>query len=460
MPEQTIAPLAVDGGNKAFAQMQGKRQPKIGLEEFFALAKRFGFKSEALARIRQAVSNDDLIDDAVTLARYYCSHSDLVQGSKFEKLACEIFDAKYALPVSSGTGALHSAFVAAGVGPGTEVIVPAVGFMATAAAVITAGGVPIFCDIDESLHLDPDKIADVITPRTVAIAPTHHWGGVADMDRIIKISSEHNLMVIEDCAQSPGAKYKGKYVGTIGDIGCFSISCYKIIGGGEGGLLLTNNQRLYERACQLAECGGLWREDRFAPPRYDGELFAGTNYRMSELEATVNVVQLSKMNDVVRRHHDVKTRIISQLKKYREIKPQIVNDVDGQVGYLLRIFPETIELGEKIVAALNAEGVACRIRGHENNPDWHQYSHMYPVTLKTPAAANASPFTDPRYIEKGGDVEYRLGDCPVADDLFSRSVMISLDQWYSPEDCDNIAVGINKVLNAYCTEDEAAPMWM
>jgi len=456
---KTMAKLAIDGGRKAFAAMKGAAQPKIGVEEFLSVAERFGFKPDALARLRATVSNDDLVPGAAHLARYYCALPDLVSGPKFEALAREVFGVKHALSVSSGTAALHSAFVAAGVGPGTEVIVPAVGFMATAAAVMLAGGVPVFSDVDDSLQMDPKAIELAITPRTVALAPTHHWGGVADMDPIMAIARKHSLKVIEDCAQSPGGHYKGRHVGTIGDLGCFSISCYKIIGGGEGGLVLTNDERLYERACQLAECGGLWRKDRFAPPRYDGELFVGTNYRMSELEASVDIVQLRKLSGVVERHRRVRKHVVERLKGYREIVPQRVNDVEGQVGYLLRFYPETVELGEKIVAALKAEGVSCSMRGTKAGPDWHQYSDMFPITLGAPMAANGLPQTDPRYIERGGKVRYHRGDCPVADDLYNRNVMVHLNQWYSDEDCESVAAAINKVLSAYCTEDANAKPW-
>jgi 8-amino-3,8-dideoxy-alpha-D-manno-octulosonate transaminase len=280
------------------------------------------------------------------------------------------------------------------------------------------------------------------------------------MDPILALARRRGLKVIEDCAQAPGAKYRGRYVGTLGDVGCFSISAYKIIGGGEGGLVLTGDERLYERACQLAECGGLWRKDRFAPPRYEGELFAGTNYRMSELEAAVDVVQLGKLDEVVRRHHEVKTKIARQLKTFAQITPQKINDRDGEIGYLLRFFPQTVELGEKIVAALKAEGVSCSMRGKKGRPDWHQYSYMFPVTLQAPMAAGASPFTDPRYLSRGGSATYARGDCPVADDLYDRVVAIGLNQWYTPKDCDHFARAINKVLAAYCDEDPAAAKWM
>jgi 8-amino-3,8-dideoxy-alpha-D-manno-octulosonate transaminase len=458
--QATTEKLAIDGGPKAYPQMQGGKQPKIGKAEFMAIAERFGLKPEVVAKIRAAVSDEDFAPGDTLLARYYCNRPELVQGTKYEELACRKFGVKYALPVSSGTGALHAAFVAAGVGPGTEVIVPAVGFMATAAAVLLSGGVPVFSDVDTSLQMDPAKIESRITPRTVALAPTHHWGGVAPMGPIMEIARKRGLKVVEDCAQSPGAKYKGRYVGSWGDLGCFSISAYKIIGGGEGGMVVTSDERLYERACQLAECGGLWRKDRFAPPRYEGELFVGTNYRLSEMEATVCAVQLAKLDDVVRRFHNVKMRVLKGLKTYREIVPQKMNDVDGEVGYLLRFYPATAELGEKIAAALKAEGVGAGLRGKKGSPDWHQYSHMFPIVLKTPAAAGASPFTDPRYLAKGGaQIEYHRGDCPVADDLYDRCVQIHLDQWCSQEDCDNIAKAMNKVFGAYCTEDAVATKW-
>ena len=452
--------LAINGGPKAFPAAGGKVQPKVGVQEFMAVARRFGFKSDALDRIRNAVSNDDFLGHGPNLAKYVTAFPENAVGLDFEALACKKWGVKHALGLSSGTGALHAAFVAAGAGPGTEVIVPALGFAATAAAVVVAGGVPVFCDIDSSLHIDPAKIEALITPRTVAIAPTHHWGRMCDMDPIVGIAAKHKLKVIEDCAQSPGASYHGKYVGTIGDIGCFSISAYKIIGGGEGGMVITDDDRLFDRINQLAEFGGLWRPDRFAAPRYEGELFAGTNYRMSELEAAVDLVQLEKLDDVVGRYRAVSQRVRAGLGRFKQIVPQASNDPEGDIGYLLRFFPETCELGAQLVEAIEAEGVACRMRGRNHKPDWHLYAYMFPITLKTGQTAGGSAFDDPRYIERGGQIEYNLGDCPVAEDLFAREISVHLSEWYSPEDCDNIAAGINKVLSAYCTEDPEAGAWV
>ena len=450
--------LALQGGLKAVSKIEGKGKPKIGVAEFMSVAERFGFSRRTLKQIRSAVARDDM-GAGPFLSNYYANLKE-TKVQAFERAAREVFGVKYAIGVSSGTGALHAAFVAAGVGPGTEVICPAIGFFATAAAVVMSKGIPVFCDVDESLSMDPTKIERLITRRTVALAPTCVMGTVPDMGGIMRIARKHKLKVVEDCAQSCGGKYRGRWVGTIGDLGCFSISGYKIVGGGEGGLLLTNRKRLWERANQLMECGGLWRPVRFAPPRYKGELFCGTNYRMSELEAAVDVVQLRKMPATVKRFRTVKMRILKQLGRYGEVVPQRLNDPDGEVGYLLRFYPETVELGRRIVEALNAEGVSASMRRKDAHPDWHQYSYMFPVTLKTGPTPVNCPYECPVYLRRGGRAAYAREDCPVADDLFDRVITVSLNQWFTAADCRHVAKGIDKVLSAYCTEDPDAAEWI
>ena len=156
------------------------------------------------------------------------------------------------------------------------------------------------------------------------------------------------------------------------------------------------------------------------------------------------------------------------MKKYKEIVPQQRNDPEGEIGYMIRFFPETVELGRRIADALNAEGIGigefiwpaeCGIRGQDAPPDWHVYANMFPLLSKKDASGISCPFECPIYREKGGRVDYRRGDCPVADDLFDRNIQIWLDPSYLEEDCEAIATGINKVLSAYCTEDAAAANW-
>ena len=447
---------ALQGSLKAVTALGGRGKPKIGQEEFMAVAERFGLSKNTLAKIRQAVAEEEW-GEGPFLGNYY-SGLKTTKVEQYERTARRIFGVNYALGVSSGTGALHCACVAAGVGPGCEVVCPAIGFVATPAAVVLAKGVPVFCDVDESLCMDPSRLEALITPRTVAITPTHVMGGVCDMRPIMKIARKHGLKVIEDAAQSCGATYRGKRAGAIGDIGCFSIAAYKIVGAGEGGLLLTNNKRMWERANQLAEGGGLWRPERFAPPRYDGELFCGANYRMTELEAAMDNVQLRRMPATVRRFNRAKLAILKRLKTFREITPQKLNDPEGDAGYAIRFFPETIDLSEKITASLKDLGVNCNTRGKNAGPDWHLYSHMYPVTLQRSPIGKECVYECPYYTARGGRVSYSK-NCPIADDLFNRVVNINLNQWFSPQDCRHLADAINTVLGKLCTRDDTARGW-
>ncbi len=450
--------LALQGGMKAVSTIEGKGQPKIGIDEFMAVATRFGLTEQALGKIHEILKQEP-VGSGPFLANYY---SGLTEScvQRFERIARETFGVDYAIATSSGTGALHAAFVAAGVGPGTEVICPAIGFFATASAVVMAGGVPIFADVDHSLNMDPTKLEAVISKRTVALAPTHVMGSVCDMPAIMAVARKHNLKVVEDCAQTCGGRVNGQLIGTFGDFGCFSISAYKIVGGGEGGLIITKEERNWERAQQVVESGGLWRPVRFAPPRYTGELYCGTNYRMSELEAAVDGVQLSKMEQTVARFRHVKRRIAKQLHTYREIQPQQRNDPDGDVGYSLRFFPRDKALSIKLAEALAAEGVGASTRAANPRDDWHIYYSMMPLVHNAEAPEAACAFSCPHYQERGGKPQsYLRGECPVADDLYERVINIGVNQWYTDADCDMIAAAINKVLDALCTRDDSAPAW-
>jgi len=428
--ESITETLAIDGDPKAMEHLTGAAEPKVGVDEFFSIAQRFGFSDAALQRIREAVTNDDLSPRGPHLGRYYGSAKPSM-GERFEELARDQFQVKHAYAVCNGTSALQAAMVAVGVEPGDEVIVPGIGFIATALAGTMVGATPVFCDVDTSLQMDPNRLDGLITPRTKAILPTHHWGFVCDMDRIMAVARQHNVAVIEDCATAPGASYKGVPVGSIGDLGCYSISSYKIIGGGEGGMVVTQDDRLYDRARQASEAGGLWRPVRCEPPRYEGELFIGGNYRLSELESAVNVVQIGKLPDIVARHRRVWRRIRKQLGTFEGIQWQTSNDPDGDIGDLMRFFPADNELGQRIAEALVAEGLPASYRGTGAKPDYHCCRHFYPIL--------------------GVEASHRLAEsCPVASDLFDRRLALNLNQWWSDADADAAVGAINKVLTRYC----------
>ena len=199
-----------------------------------------------------------------------------------QKEFAEYIGAKHALVVNSGTAALHAAVVAAGVGPGDEVITPAYSFWATAQAVMAHNGIPIFTDIDpDTMNMDPAKIEEKITEKTKALMPVHVHGLCADMDPINAIAKKHGLKVIEDAAQAAGGKYKGRFAGTLGDVAGFSLNGSKNLPAGEGGIVTTNDDEMIDRARKMAMFG-----EKVVPKDeirlYDAQIM-GFNYRNNEM---------------------------------------------------------------------------------------------------------------------------------------------------------------------------------
>ena len=186
--------------------------------------------------------------DRKYLFRYYGPEKHPSKVREFEVAFAKKTGARYALAVNSCTSALISALVACGVGPGDEVIVNGYTFFASCASIVGAKAIPVIAEVDETLTIDPDDIEKKITASTKAIIVVHMRGVPCDMDRIMAIARKHNLKVIEDCAQALGGTYKGKYLGTFGDCGCYSFQYHKIITAGEGGMMVTNDERLYDRA--------------------------------------------------------------------------------------------------------------------------------------------------------------------------------------------------------------------
>jgi perosamine synthetase len=235
--------------------------------------------------------------DSGNLSQYLGAWTDDFFGGpmvrKLEEDWCKTLGIEYAVSVNSNTSGLFSAIGACGIGPGDEVIVSPYTMSASAIAPVVYGGVPVFADIDpDTFCLDPKSIEAKITPRTKAVLIVHIFGHPADMDAIMPIARKHNLRVIEDCAQAPMGKYKGKYVGTIGDIGVFSLNYHKHIHTGEGGIIVTHDAVLAEKlqlirnhAENVVEAKGV----------KDITNMIGYNYRMTEIEAAIGIEQLKKL---------------------------------------------------------------------------------------------------------------------------------------------------------------------
>jgi len=450
--ETKLEDLAINGGPKAVPSFEAAGQPKIGAEEFMELADAWGFGEETKAAIRAAIEKDPV--PSPMLSRYYNPRPSKVKA--LEELATELFGVPYVLAVNSGTSALNTAYVAAGIGPGCEVIVPAYTFFATVASVVTARAIPVIAEIDESLTIDPKDVERKVTPYTKAIVPVHMNGTCADMDAIMDIAKRHNLLVIEDVAQACGATYKGKRLGTIGDVGCFSISSYKITGGGEAGLVMMKKESLYMRAQNNHDTGACWRPDRYAVERTPGELFAGYNYKLSELEGSVGLAQMRKMPDQVKRWQRAKRRVVSQLCRFEGITPQQVRD-PGEIGNFLVFFALDSKAAGAVAAALRAEGIACGAKGEKMARDWHIFAFWQHVMERKSATPAGCPWTCEKNAGLGQD--YSPDMCPRTLDLVARAVFVHINQWWTENDCDRVAAGINKVLGAYFASASARAGW-
>lgn len=242
-----------------------------------------------------AISQGDILRNSGK--RQYCKRA--------ERRLAKLTGAQHVLMVNSGTSALTCALAALGIGPGDEVIVPAYTWMATAAAPLHVGAVPIICDIDESLTIDPDDIERKITPNTRAIIPVHMINRPCDMDRIMQIARRQNLLVVEDACQAVGVTYKGKHLGAIGDAGAFSFNQFKNITIGEGGAVLLNSDEAYIRAYNYHDLGTSFRNLDFASN--DG-LFVGMNLRANEVQGAMLNVQVGRLEKTIsrlRRRFDV-----------------------------------------------------------------------------------------------------------------------------------------------------------
>lgn len=219
--------------------------------------------------------------------------------TRFEDEFARFCGTRYAIATSNGTVALHLALVTLGIGPGDEVIVPTLTFIATANAVTYTGAKPVFVDSErQTWNIDPAKIEAAITPRTRAVIPVHLYGHPADMAPIMEIAKKYHLYVIEDAAEAHGATYRGNYVGSMGDIGCFSFFGNKIITTGEGGMLTTNQENLARQAKMLRDHG-------VSPDKKYWHPLIGFNYRLTNLQAAIGVAQMEKIDRILDRKREI-----------------------------------------------------------------------------------------------------------------------------------------------------------
>ncbi len=250
----------------------------------------------------------------------------------FEKEFAARMQTRYALAVTSGTAALQCALAALQIGPGDEVILPAWTWHSCFNTIVHAGALPVFAEIDESFNIDPNDIEDKITPATRLIMAVHLQGTPADLDPILKIARKHGIRVLEDCAQSVGADYKGKPVGSHGDIGIYSLQLNKTITAGEGGAVVTNDPVLFERAARFHDLGGLRDLHRQVVAQAKLDWFIGTNYRMNEFSGGVLLAQLRKLDTIVTAVRANARRVYEGVRDLPGIRFRRQPDPAGELG--------------------------------------------------------------------------------------------------------------------------------
>lgn len=288
---------------------------------------------------------------------------------KFEKEFADWSDSRHAIAVSNGTVALEAALHAAGVGPGDDVIVTPRSFMASVSCVVMAGARPIFADVDRGTqNITAESIAECLTPESKAIICVHLAGMPCDMDPIMELAAENGLLVIEDCAQAHGARYKGRSVGTIGHIGTWSFCQDKIMTtGGEGGMLTTNDAELWSRMWSYKDHGKSWKavyEKQYPLGFRWLHESIGTNGRMIEIQAAIGRIQLRKLADWTMRRRANANRILAAVAKLPGLRVPECPSWAEHAAYKCYVFVDNSALADdwdrdRVMAAICESGVPC-----------------------------------------------------------------------------------------------------
>jgi len=354
----------------------------------------------------------------------------------FEKEFAARVQTRYALAVTSGTAALQSAMAAIQIGPGDEVILPAWTWHSCSSAVVLAGALPVFAEIDESFNIDPDDIEKRITPNTKLIMAVHLQGCPADVDAVLKVARKHNIKVLEDCAQSVGGSYKGRPLGSMGDIGIYSHQLNKTITAGEGGSVVTNDPVVFERAARFHDIGGLraLHEQVVGKPSLDW--FVGCNFRMSEFTGGVMLAQLRKLDTIIGSSRANARRIYEGVRDLPGIRFRKLPDPDGDIGAAVFVGFDTKERCSRYMAAMKAEGVPARLPGG---------SVVLPTLPYIEKKVTVHPAWPTWSSPRGKSIQYGAASCPRTIDILRRFAGVSMDPKFTRQDVDDIIAAIRKV---------------
>jgi dTDP-4-amino-4,6-dideoxygalactose transaminase len=339
--------------------------------------------------------------DAGYLFRYggFDDPKFLRKAYSFEGEFASYCGVKHALLTSSGTSALLIALLGCGIRPGDEVIVPAYTFIATYSSIIFAGGVPVLAEVDESLTIDPQDIERRITPKTRAILPVHMLGNPCRMDEISAIAKKRGLLVIEDACQALGGSYKNRKLGCIGHAGAFSLNVFKTITAGDGGIFVSNDDGIYERAFGAHDQG---HKPMRAGVEVGNRSILGLNFRANELTAAVALAQFRKLDPLLAMLRAKKKRFKEAIAEASGFEFRELGDHEGECATLCTAIFDDAERASRVAKLLATTTL--------NNSGWHVYANMEHIN---------------RHLKEIGQ-PYGKGAYPQTDDLLSRSINLSV----------------------------------
>lgn len=367
---------------------------------------------------RQTIEEDDIQAVIEVLKSDYLTTGPKI--AEFEKMVADYVGAKYAVAISNGTAALHAACFAAGIGEGDEVITTPLTFAASSNCVLYCGGTPVFADVDpKTYNIDPEDIKRKITARTKAIIAVHLAGQPCDMDAIHAIAEEHNLIVIEDGAHALGSEYKGKKVGALSDMTTFSFHPVKPITTGEGGMIVTDDEQLYEKLV-LFRSHGITRDEnlmtRNEGPWFYQQLELGYNYRMTDIQCALGCSQMKKIDRFLERRREL-------VKRYEKAFADCSNIVtpyqlpETNSGWHLYIVQVKNCDRREVFEALRREGIGVNV-------------HYIPV------------YYHPYYQEHG----YQGVHCKNAEEIYEHMISLPLYPGLTDEQQDEVIEKIKKLV--------------
>lgn len=332
---------------------------------------------------------------------------------RLEQAVAQRVGVRHAVAVNSGTSALLCAFAGLGIGPGDEVIVPGFTYVASISAIAYSRAVPVLAEIDESFNLDPADVERRITPRTKAILAVHMMGNPARLAELKQVADRHGIHLVEDCCQAFGATYRGRSVGAFGAAAAISFNVFKTISSGDGGMLVTDDDQVYERAFAFHDQG-------HRPFRKGIEIgerpLLGLNFRMTELSGAVLLAQLSRLDAIRASLRQNKAAVKQAIEGIPGLGFRTLPDPEGDVATFLTMLMPTPEIARAVAGDLGSKVVA--------ESGWHVYNHMEHVLSKRTAVPRGCPF-DCRCTNDEVP-SYEAGMLPATDAVLARAVNVAI----------------------------------